>query len=83
MKKPKIIYPPMVEPLCEDMEAAVLLRSRHEDTLTREERSRLDGIIAAYASAEPVEVSELEKARALMRRLQASTPLSRGGADES
>lgn len=83
MKKYKLFDPEKADPLCEDMETALMLRSQHDGRLSNKERSILEWVAIAYAKAEPVEVSELEKARALMQRLRASTPLSRGGADES
>jgi len=61
---------------------AVRLRSEHEGSLTRDEKCRLDWIIAAYAKAEPVEASELESTRALMKRLSTGTAQPPRGADE-
>lgn len=82
MKKYKIFDPKKADPSCEDMEAAVRLRAEHETRLTRDEKCCLDWIIAAYAKAEPVEISELEKTRALMKRLSASALQPERSADE-
>ena len=82
MPNSNIRYPSKAEVLSKDTEMAVRLRSEHEGSLTRDEKCRLDWIIAAYAKAEPVEASELESTRALMKRLSTGTAQPPRSADE-